>query len=282
MTGASGFTATHLLPLLPSRPQQKIFLTDVKKTTGQNSFCCNLSRKAEVNRLIETTRPDQIYHLAGAFSNTYEKDYRANVLSTKNILDACLKLSLKCRILLIGSSAEYGNVSENDNPVREDQPLNPVSIYGLTKSFQTGLMHYYHNVFSLNIVMARMFNILGQGIPNSLFIGRVYELINEYKEGSISKISLGNLQHRRDYLDVREAVKDYKCIMEHGISGEIYNVGSGKSMRTYDLLKQILNDNNISIDIVEEKVSIDPCRIDIKNMYADRSKLDALREYCLW
>ena len=100
-------------------------------------------------------------HLAGSFTNDYELDYAANVLSTKNILDALLSSECKARILLIGSAAEYGAIDEEENPIAETHPLKPISIYGLTKVLQTQLMDYYYRMHQINIVMARTFNILG-------------------------------------------------------------------------------------------------------------------------
>jgi GDP-4-dehydro-6-deoxy-D-mannose reductase len=216
----------------------------------------------------------------GSFNNDYDIDYRVNVLSTKNLLDTCLKLNLKCRILLIGSSAEYGIVTEKDNPVREDHPLSPVSIYGLTKSYQTHLMQYYHNVHNMDIVMARTFNIMGKGISNKLFIGRLYEQLDEYKRGNISEILMGNLQNKRDYIDIKKAVRDYRLIMEYGLSGEVYNVGSGKSIKIYDLLDKILKDNKLSMNIVKERPTEKLNKLDIKDIYADISKLSSLWSAC--
>lgn len=277
ITGAKGFSASHLISLLSNEIQVQLFCTGLQCKDDKTWHPCDLTDYKAVYQLLDRTRPQQIYHLAGSFSNEYEIDYRVNVLSTKNILDNCLRLNLNCRVLLIGSSAEYGIVSERDNPVKEDHPLNPVSIYGLTKTYQTHLMQYYHNVHNMDIVMARTFNIMGKGISNKLFIGRIYEQIDEYKKGNISKIVMGNLQNKRDYIDIKEAVKYYKVIMEYGLSGEIYNVGSGKSIKIYDLLDKILNENKLSMDVIEEKLPESFNKLDIKNIYADTGKISRLR-----
>ncbi|MEW6068862.1 MAG: GDP-mannose 4,6-dehydratase [Nitrospirota bacterium] len=280
ITGANGFSASYLISLLSNESQLQLFCTDLQCKDDKAWHPCDLADYKAVYHLLDRTRPQQIYHLAGSFSNEYEIDYRVNVLSTKNILDNCLRLNLNCRVLLIGSSAEYGIVSQRDNPVKEDHPLNPVSIYGLTKTYQTHLMQYYHNVHNTDIVMARTFNIMGKGISNRLFIGRIYEQIDEYKKGNIPKIILGNLQNNRDYIDIKEAVKDYKLIMEYGVAGEIYNVGSGKSIKIYDLLNKILNENYLSMDVVEEKHTDHLNKLDIKDIYADITKLSSLSKDC--
>lgn len=278
VTGAQGFSANCLIALLSQESKLELFLTDLRRKDEDNWYACDLTNREAVYQLLEEIKPQQVYHLAGTFSNEYEIDYKTNVLSTKNILDGSLRDNLHCRILLVGSSAEYGNVPESDNPVKEDHALSPVSIYGLTKTYQTYLMKYYCNVHEMDIVMARPFNLFGKGISNKLFIGRLYEQIDEYKKGKISKIILGNLQNRRDYIDVKEAIEDYKIIMEYGKTGQIYNVGSGKSVKIYDLLKKILDENNLSMDIIEEKYIDDLKKLDIEEVYADIVKISHLRK----
>jgi nucleoside-diphosphate-sugar epimerase len=215
--------------------------------------------------------------LAGSYSNEYDVDYRVNVLTTKNLIDNCLRLNLKYRILLIGSSAEYGLVSEKDNPVNEDHLLRPVSIYSLTKVYQTHLMNFYYNTHKVDVVMAITFNLMGKGISNKLFIGHFYEQIDKYKKGCISKIVLGNLQHKRDYISIEEIVKDYERIIDLGKAWEIYNVGLGKSIRILELLEEILKNAGLDIGIVEEKVQNTPNKFDVPNIFADIEKLKQLR-----
>lgn len=278
ITGGGGFSAFHLSSLLSHCSEIELHFTDLRFREGENRHFCNLEDSKAVYYLLEKLRPDKIYHLAGSYSNQYEIDYRANVLSTKNLLDSCLILNLNCRLLLIGSSAEYGIIKLN--PVNENCPLSPVSVYGLTKTYQTHLMQYYCNVHNMDVVMARTFNIMGKGISNKLFIGRLYEQIDEYKKGNISEIVMGNLQHKRDYIEINKAVKNYKRIMDYGLSGEIYNVGSGKSIKVYDLLDKILNENKLRMDIVKERYTGHLNKIDIEDIYADISKLSALSGVC--
>lgn len=254
------------------------FFCDMSKATDSmisGSWCqIDLSNTEEVYKIIKEIKPDLIYNFAGTFSNDYDLDYSANVLLPKSILDSIIKLEYKTRVLLIGSSAEYGCVEESDNPVNEDHKLNPVSVYGLTKVFQTKMMRFYFEKFNVNVVMARTFNLLSKNMSEKLFVGRVYRLIEEYKSNKIDFITLGNLQNKRDYIDTEKAVEMYKKIMDKGVAGEIYNVGSGNSIKIEDLLKNILLQNDLSMDIV--KTEHFDNRFDIKNIYADISKVKIL------
>ena len=207
VTGSRGFSAKYLIELL-------------QKETSHQIFCDegDLSQLTEVENLLQRVRPDQIYHLAGSFTNHYETDYKNNVLTTKNIFDALLVLGMKARVLIIGSAAEYGVPREN--PISENSPLEPVTIYGVTKTFQTHLMQFYTASHHLDIVMARPFNLFGLGISEQLFIGKVYAQIERFKEGLIDKIVLDDLSGERDYIDIEEAVRWYQKIMEKGVSGK--------------------------------------------------------------
>lgn len=276
ITGAKGVSGQNLAALLSVEEGMRIYFTDLQVEAGVDRFACDLTDAEEVDRMVEKIRPERIYHLAGVYSHDYAINYSVNVLATKHLLDACLKHALCVRVLLIGSAAEYGVVREEENPVREDHPLSAVSLYGLSKVYQTELMKYYRNVFDMDIVMARTFNLLGEGFSTRLFVGNLLKQIADYKNGVINKIMVGNLENKRDYLHVSAVVRHYKVIMEHGLTGEIYNVGSGKSVKINDILDEIIAENGIDRSVVEFLENKSASKIDIKDIFADISKLNYL------
>lgn len=252
VTGAKGFSASALVKLLLKDNVGEIFLTDLLPDSYLNNyFSCDLSLQEDVKQLLEEIQPDCIYHLSGTFTNDYNVDYNSNVVGAKNLFDSILSLKKKVRVLLIGSAAEYGEPSKESKFISEKHHLNPVSIYGLTKVFQSNLMMYYFNNHALDIVMARPFNLYGEGISTKLFIGNVYDQIKKLKDKKIKKVVVGNLDSRRDYLHVFEAVNDYKIIMEKGLPGNIYNVGSGEAILLSDMLRSILNKKGLDMSVVE-------------------------------
>ncbi len=264
ITGAHGFSARHLFESLSKDPSLEIFQLDIDK--------CDLSQYETTKKWIHSIAPNQIYHLAGSFTNIYETDYQNNVLSTKNILDSLVSLNIQCRVLLVGSAAEYGVPSTN--PICENAPLAPVSIYGLTKVFQTFLMDHYSSLYGLDLVMARTFNLMGKGLSKNLFIGKVYDQIDRYKKGEISKITLGNLSAERDYIDIKEAMLAYQKIMNKGLKGATYNVGSGRRTEMAHLLKEILEEHGLSMDVVEKKKMPLP---KVSQIFANTEKLSSLQ-----
>jgi GDP-4-dehydro-6-deoxy-D-mannose reductase len=281
ITGSGGFLGRSLIDLLAKKSINELILSglsDNKNLHIQEKYKCDFSDFESVHSLFSKIRPEQIYHLVGSFSNDYVVDYKLNVISAKNIFDCCLMLKIYPKILLVGSSAEYGLVSCGDNPVSEEQPLNPVSVYGLTKAYQTLLMKYYCNVHEVNAVMARPFNIYGEGISNKLVVGRIYEQIKKVKSGEIPKIVLGNLEHKRDYISVEKVTEALFCIMGKGQIGEIYNIGSGKSIKISSLLETILSENGLDMNVVEQKTFNKPNSLDIVDMFANVEKLKNLQD----
>ncbi|MDD5449053.1 MAG: GDP-mannose 4,6-dehydratase [Candidatus Omnitrophica bacterium] len=280
ITGAGGFSAKYLIQLLLKRKGLRLSYVELRSNDKKDWYKCDLGDFYSAHKIIQKIKPDQIYNLAGTFSGNYETDYKTNVTAVKNIFDSVLMAKIQCRILLIGSAAEYGNVPVYANPVSEDYPLNPASIYGLTKVYQTYLMKYYFSMFNMDIVMARAFNLFGKGISNKLFIGRLYEQIEEYKNGRVLKIIVGNLKSKRDYLDIKEAVKYYEVIMNYGIPGEIYNVGSGKSVNGSRLMQTILKENHISADAVVSRHNADKkAKEDVSDIYANVKKMSMLEKH---
>ncbi len=277
ITGSHGFTGKELHSFLNLKEDCELFLSDINDSFESNYHSCNLTDAVAVYRMIRIIQPEQIYHLAGAFSNSFDADFQCNVLITRNILESVLKLNPKTRVLLVGSSAEYGLVKDVESPIKETHALNPGSIYGLTKIYQTYLMKLYVEVFDLDIVMARTFNLYGKGMSSRLFIGKLYEQIDDLKSKNIDHISLGNIENKRDYISIKIAIKDYVRIMENGKKGEVYNIGSGLPTKVSHIMKKILNEENVNVDKVKLNCSVDKKGRDVKIIYANINKIKNLK-----
>lgn len=278
ITGASGFTGRHLAAELVSHTACTLFLADrnPSRIPSQRFCVCDFSDATAVARLIRKIRPNKVYHLVGSYTNQFDTDYVSNVVTTKNILDAVRESQKSCRILLVGSSAEYGFPVFDSRPVAEDHLCKPVSMYGLVKLFQTELMQAYIRLYGLNIVAVRPFNLLGEGISTTLFAGKMAEEIQKYKQGEIYEIITGNLSIQRDYIDIDEAIRYYRNVMERGKAGEIYNVGSGKSISCRELLRRMLGKEGLPFTIVREGKHEVPGKIVIPRIFADISKVTKL------
>ena len=259
-------------------PDKNLFKVDIREIKKQNYYKCNASNYENLNSIIQKIVPDEIYNFSGSFSNVFEIDYMNNVIVSKNIFDSLIQnKQMDCKVLINGSAAEYGFIKESSSPVKEDSSLNPVSFYGLSKVYQTFLAKTYFLRDNVNVFVTRPFNIIGYGITNKLFIGR---LISEIEQNITSrkKITLGNLDSERDYIDINDLLKAYKLIMERGTPGEVYNIGSGKSIKMLDLLRIFLEVFNIDFKDVEQSEDL-VRRFDVPKIVGDISKLKELKWY---
>lgn len=278
ITGANGFTGRHLSALLSPDPATELFFADrnAQKRPDLRLHVCDFSDADAVKKLLRTVRPAALYHLIGSYSNDYDTDYTSNVLTAKHILDGLHALKMSCRVLLVGSSAEYGFPDNPKRAIPETHPLRPVSVYGLAKVYLTKLMEFSVRMYGMNIVAVRPFNLLGEGISPRLFPGKMAQEIARCKRGEIRKIVTGALSVERDYIDIAEAIKYYRRVMERGKMGEVYNVGSGKSTSLRELLVHLLGKEGLSFDCVREGTHTVPGKIVVPKIFADISKIKQL------
>ena len=278
ITGANGFTGRHLAGFLSPDASLKLYLADRTKGAGGSRFhLCDFLDASQTAKLVRKIRPDAIFHLVGSYTNDYHTDYASNVVTAKNILDAVRVGSTNTRVLLIGSSAEYGFPKSAGTAVREDHPCRPVSIYGLVKLMQINLMGTYVRLYNMDIVAVRPFNLFGKGMSPTLFVGKMEQEIARYKRGEINRIITGDLSVERDYIEIAEAIKYYAAVMEKGESGEVYNAGSGKSTTLRDVLRRMFTSEGISFDAVKEGIHHVPGEIVVPKIFANITKLKKLR-----
>lgn len=225
---------------------------------------------------IQNYSPELIIHLAADFSSDFSSSYAINVASSKALLEAAARLEHSPRVVLIGSAAEYGRVLPEDCPVSETSALRPVSIYGLTKAWQTELAHFYASG-GVDVVVARIFNLCGEGLSERLFIGKIYQQFEQIRNGSRKKLEVGNLSAIRDYIAIPEAVEQLISIFQFGERGNVYHIGSGRPITMRDLLAQQLAAHNLrNVPVVEETSCVETRANNVPVIYADMSKTTAL------
>ena len=278
--GVSGFIGTHLLQYLKKNIIEPELLVIGVVSTEKEASEVDLDNLEIVNTLDEYTvqeiikriKPDYIINLIGLFhAASYHEFIQTNVEISRHILEAVLKSgALKARLLFMGSAAEYGAVTEN--PIPEQALTMPVSLYGLSKVFQTHLIRYYYQAHGVQSIVARTFNLTGEGISASLSVGNFQKQIDAALDGDT--IMVGNLDPERDFLQVETAVELFMQLLSNGNPGEVYNVCSGKPKRIGDLLTDMIRKSGKNLDI-----EISPKLLrenDISRIYGDRGKLDEL------
>lgn len=277
VTGADGGLAATVIRRFAASGGGPIIASGRAERGGDDYVRCDLSDRADVLSMIRRVRPRLVVHLAGSFRNDFATDVVVNALSAGWILDALLTAGLDARIVLVGSAAEYGFVEPGDNPISETRPLKPISVYGLTKAMQTQIAGYYAGGRGANVVVARLFNVIGPGLSQRLFVGRAQAQIERYQRGEIDQLEFGNLESERDYLTTDEVADRLALIASRGVRGEVYNVGSGRPVRMRELLRSMLERGGCAdAPLVERTVKGRAAVIDLPCIYADVRKLDAL------
>lgn len=245
ITGGSGFTGRHMVNHLLSLKRDDLDLYALYNTTlpSPTRGCIyiqgDLSNQDNVQELISSISPDAIIHLAGVNAGTLQNLLTINVIGTENLLDAVLQERPNCRILVIGSSAEYGYAGSD--PISEDSQLSPVSGYGISKVAADLLAQSYALKHNLCVAIARPFNLVGPGQPASFVCGRIVEQAIELEAGLREAMDLGNIYSSRDFIDVRDVVTAYWQIFSHDhferdFCGKAINVGSGSATSIKEVL----------------------------------------------
>ena len=265
ITGITGFVGSHLAEYALSK-KAKVWgsirwrsnTENIDHIKGElNLVECDLRDLSSVTSLIEEARPDYIFHLAAqSFVPTSwhapDETLTTNIISQLNVLEAVRFRKLEPTIQIAGSSEEYGQVYENEIPVKETNPLRPLSPYGVSKVAQDLLGYQYHRSYGLRIVRTRAFNHTGPRRGDVFVASNFAKQIAQIEAGKKgATIEVGNLEAKRDFSDVRDIVKAYWLALEKGESGDVYNICSGKAWAIQELL-------DILLSMTKAKVKIEP------------------------
>ena len=278
VTGSTGAFGSMLVKWLQNNSSEQIWCTGKKSLKEKGYYSCDLTNAPETKSLIARLRPQLIFHLAGNYIDTHDLDYSINSLGAKHIIGALIEEDINTRVILIGSAAEYGIVSPNENPIKENRALCPVTVYGLSKAFQTQLGIYFAQNSNIEILIARMFNLQAPGLSEQLFIGRMEKQITAFLRGEIKEIVAGNLDSQRDYISVDKAIEQLNMIAKKGKSGEVYHIASGQPIKMKELLHKMLLDARIDPSKIKEDIgAIGKIDYDVPVIYADMTKTNKLK-----
>lgn len=272
ITGFAGFVSPHFLNLLNTvEPGAEIlgvdknfpdFNFDIYSNLRITFKDIDLLNKKIVEETIVTFKPQYILHLASVSSvaQSWQTPLDSFVNNTNiflNLIEQIRINKIDCRILSIGSSEEYGEVNEKELPLTETHSLHPLSPYAVARVSQEMLSKIYAEGFNLNIIITRSFNHIGPGQRDNFVISSfAKQLVLLAKNNSgINKIVTGDLSIIRDFLDVRDVVKAYYCLLKNGRKGEVYNICSGNGIILKDIILKMSAILKIEIEIeIDEKL----------------------------
>jgi GDP-4-dehydro-6-deoxy-D-mannose reductase len=237
---------------------------------------CDLRDATATREIIESVRPDGIFHLAAqSFVPTswiapHETLY-TNVIGQLNIFEAVRLAGLSPTIVVAGSSEEYGLVHPDEIPVKETNPLRPLSPYGVSKVAQDTLGYQYYMSYKMKVVRTRAFNHTGPRRPPVFVCSDFAHQIAQIEKGERDPVMrVGNLEAVRDFTDVRDTVRAYCLAMEKAEPGEVYNICSGKGYTAEEVLKMLLDLSDASVKIKTDKSRLRPS--DVPRLVGDSTK----------
>lgn len=270
ITGASGFVGHHLQRHL-EQCGDEVIATD-RATDG-----LDILDAAALVDLFRRTRPEVVYHLAGASDvggswQTPQATFRANAEGTLNVLWAARETDVQ-RVLTVGSADVYGKVTAQDLPIRESLELRPVSPYAASKAAADDVALQAWLGYGQQVVRCRPFNHLGPGQTEKFVAPAIAGRVARNELTGEGVVKVGNLSPKRDFTDVRDVVRSYRLMIDKGQAGQVYNVCSGTAIAVQELAEQF-----IAMATVPMRLEPDPDLqrpVDIPVLLGDNSQLRA-------
>ncbi len=241
-----------------------------------NLILADISDQSSMRRLIAGLRPDRIFHLAAqsfvpSSWDSPAQTFETNVIGQINLFEAIRESGLDPLVHVAGSSEEYGLVLPNEVPMKETNPLRPLSPYAVSKVAQELLAWQYYRSFGLRAVVTRAFNHTGPRRGELFVESNFARQIAQIEKGKREPvIDVGDLASKRDWTDVRDTIRGYWLALERGVPGEVYNIGSGTCRSVEEMLHVLLRLADRNID-----VRVDPSRLrpsDVTLLWSDATK----------
>ena len=285
ITGISGFVGSHLAEHCLSLGWEVhgTIMThhlgdEMQRLIGIKSgnlflYECDLQNKGRVFTVMNKVKPDRIFHLA---AQSYvpiswkdpENTLFNNIISELNVFEACRELEINPVIQIACSSEEYGRVEPKECPIKETNPLRPLSPYGVSKITQEMLGIQYAQTYGMKIVVTRAFNHEGPR-RGKLFVtsGFASQIAAIEKGEQEPVIKVGNLEAYRDFTDVRDMVRAYVLASEGCDYGEPYNISSGKKHKISEVLTVLLRMTDKNIEVKQDPERMRPSDVQIPVSY---------------
>ena len=248
VTGGSGFLGRHLLAALAD---EEVVALGRRRPAGWDArrfVRADLDDAAGLARAVAAVAPAVVLHAAGRTPPAEPVAfYRGNTRATVHLLDALRAVGRPVRVVLAGSAAELGPVPVADLPVGEGQPCRPADAYGLSKWFATAFG--LRQPPPLEVLAARIFNPIGPGLPPSQALGRFAAALARPGPDPLRLVA-GDLQPRRDFVDVRDVAAALRALALRGRPGMVYHVGTGRSHGVGEGLERLIGLSGRRVDVL--------------------------------
>lgn len=260
VTGVAGFCGPHLVKRLRRESNLEIAGLDIAPAGAlqrdlDSYFQADICDRGAVASSIAEFRPDSIFHLAGmsAGSPAAGAVCAVNVMGVLTVLEAVRQHAPDCKVLITGSAAEYGIVSDSSLPVTEDAPCRPVGAYGASKYAATLIALDYVRRERIKALVVRPFNMIGPGIPATLVVGALMARAKEtLASGGAPVLRVGDSDSERDFIAVSDAMDAYVRLLDANQWGEVVNICSGRSWPIHGVARALVANSSRPIEVVSD------------------------------
>ncbi|MAS15580.1 MAG: oxidoreductase [Nitratireductor sp.] len=285
MTGGSGFVGQHLtgsLRRICGRSVDIISTSRQAPGSSEENVQLDVRDKTSIDAVIKTYQPDHVIHLAAiAAPSEAQRDaanaWEVNLHGTLAVAASLLEFAPSCHLINVGSGLAYGESAANGQPIDENGLLAPIDIYGSTKAAADLALNTFVKQ-GLKCTRFRPFNHTGPGQTADFVVSAFATQIARIEaEKAAPIIRVGNLEAKRDFLDVRDVVSAYALAVQHADrldSGVIMNVASGSATAISDILGHLLSLSKVSIRVETAPEKFRPT--DLPCMIGDASKCKEL------
>lgn len=279
VTGGCGFIGSNLVDTLCVSQNYNVIVIDNLSSDAHDKFYYNkkatyykddITNKHIVNDIFERHRPDYVFHLAAEARiqnciNDPTKAFNTNTVGTQNILEACRLFKTK-RVMFSSTSAIYGLV--DIIPQTETQSPNCLNMYSYSKLFSEGLFKLYSEMYDVDSVCFRYFNVYGPRQPVRGTYAPVIGVFSRQKKMGDPMTIVGDGLQTRDYVHVYDVVRANIAAMncKNKLNADVINIGTGKSYSVLDL----------AISMGGEYTHITPRQNEVRDSIADISKAKEL------
>lgn len=275
VTGATGFVGLYVIDALVAAgvaPQRIFGMCQTAETAGQiqNPIVQDLVDHAGVDKMVLELKPCAIIHLAAiAMPRHAARDrslaWKINFEATRILADAALQAESETRFVFAGSSESYGKSFNNSKgPISEEAPLQPGNVYAATKA-AADVMLGQMQLDGLSLVRFRAFNHTGAKQTKGYVVPDFADQIVQIEQGKQApEIHVGNLQAKRDFLDVRDVANAYVSALgleANELPQSAINVSSGSPCTIQSILEILLSLTDIEISVKVDQDRLRPSEV---------------------